>query len=257
MSGVAAPSSLTDLPIAHRGLHDAAAGLIENTAAAVDAALAAGFAIEVDIQLSRDGEAMVFHDFTLDRLTNASGPVAARTAAELQAVAFKTSPDPMMTLGDLLRRVGGRTLLIIEIKSAFTGDVRLARRAAALASTYDGPVALMSFDPEMVAAVAEGAPTVCRGIVAEWHYRHGEWADLSAAHKLWLRLFLHWPRSRFQFVAYKVGDLDALAPRLVRAAGWPLLTWTVRTPADRVRAAHRADQIIFEGFRPGPSEPIA
>ncbi|WP_029002339.1 glycerophosphodiester phosphodiesterase family protein [Azorhizobium doebereinerae] len=241
--------SLTARPVAHRGLHDAAAGVIENTATAVDAAVAAGCAIEVDVQRSRDGEAMVFHDFTLDRLTLAQGPLAERTAAELKAVPFKATTDAMMTLPDLLERVAGRVQLIIEIKSDFSGDTRLAERAAALVAAYGGPAALMSFDPDMVGVVARHAPQVRRGIVAQRHYADDR-THLTAARRFALGHLLHWPRSRFQFVAYKVADLGAPAPRLARALGMPVLTWTVRTPQDRARAAAGADQMIFEGFRP-------
>lgn len=245
---MAAAFSLIDRPVAHRGLHDAAAGIIENTASAVDAAVAGGYAIEVDVQLSRDGEAMVFHDFTLDRLTCGTGPLAAQSRAQLQDIAFKATADRMMTLQELLDRVAGRTLLLIEIKSAFTGDVRLARRAAEVVAAYAGPAALMSFDPELVAVVAETAPGVRRGIVAEAHYDHAEWAMLGRMRKWMLGHLLHWPRSRFQFVAYRVADLGAPAPRLARWMGVPVLTWTVRTQKD-LAAATAADQIIFEGFR--------
>lgn len=247
---MAAAFSLIDRPVAHRGLHDAAAGVIENTASAVDAAVAGSYAIEVDVQLSRDGEAMVFHDFTLDRLTCGTGPLAAQSAADLQAIPFKGTGDRMMTLQDLLERVAGRTLLIIEIKSAFTGDVRLARRAAATVAAYDGPVALMSFDPEMVATVAEAAPNVCRGIVAQRRYGDSEWTNLSALQRWTMGHLLHWPRSRFQFIAYRVADLGIPMLRLARACGMPVLTWTVRSPQDRARCASGADQMIFETFRP-------
>ncbi|GGF60397.1 glycerophosphoryl diester phosphodiesterase [Azorhizobium oxalatiphilum] len=241
--------NLTARPVAHRGLHDAPAGVIENTASAVDAAVAGGFAIEVDVQRSRDGEAMVFHDFTLDRLTTAQGPLAERSAAELKAIPFKATTDAMMTLPELLARVAGRALLIIEIKSDFSGDTRLAVRTAELVAAYDGPVALMSFDPEIVATVAERAPKVLRGIVAERHF-HDPGIRLSAARRFALAHLLHWPRSRFQFVSYRVADLTAPAPRLARLLGMPVLTWTVRTADDRARAAAGADQITFEGFRP-------
>ncbi|WP_341988849.1 glycerophosphodiester phosphodiesterase family protein [Azorhizobium sp. AG788] len=241
---------MTARPVAHRGLHDAAAGIIENTASAVDAAVAGGYAIEVDVQLSRDGEAMVFHDFALERLTTGCGKVADLSVAELQALAFKGTADAMMTLPELLARVDGRTLLLVEIKSAFTGDVRLARRTAELAAAYAGPIALMSFDPEMVAAVAEAAPKVRRGIVAQRRYGDSEWTGLSALQRWTMGHLLHWPRSHFQFIAYRVADLGAPVLRLARACGMPVLTWTVRSPQDRARCASGADQMIFETFRP-------
>jgi len=246
----AAPDWLTRRPIAHRGLHDAAAGIVENGAAAVAAAIAHGFAIEVDVQRSADGEAMVFHDFTLERLTAASGPLAARHSEELAALPFRAGAGGMMRLADLFAQVRGQVPLLVEIKSDFSGDTRLAGRAATLAAAYDGPVALMSFDPRMVTAVRRTAPGIVRGIVARFRYEAGEWAGLSAIQRLNLGGLLHWPASRFQFLAYRVADLDRPPPRLARALGLPVLAWTVRTPEDRRRAAARADQMIFEGFVP-------
>lgn len=246
----AAPDWLTRRPIAHRGLHDAAAGIVENSAAAVAAAIARGFAIEVDVQRSADGEAMVFHDFTLERLTSASGPLAARHSEELAALPFRSGTGGMMRLADLFSQVRGQVPLLVEIKSDFSGDTRLAGRAATLAAAYDGPVALMSFDPRMVSAVRRTAPAIVRGIVAEFRYDAGEWAGLSAFQRLNLGGLLHWPASRFQFLAYRVADLGRPPPRLARALGLPVLAWTVRTPEDRRRAGARADQMIFEGFVP-------
>src|SRR3954464_1510972 len=80
---------LTARPIAHRGLHDAAAGVIENTTSAFQAALDGGYGIECDVQITADGEAMVHHDGALGRLTDGSGALDSMTAAELKRVAFK------------------------------------------------------------------------------------------------------------------------------------------------------------------------
>lgn len=243
-------SWLTARPVAHRGLHDAARGILENSGSAMDAAVAAGYAIELDLQASADGEAMVFHDFTLDRLTGERGPLAARPAAELCAITLAGTTDPILTLPQLLARVAGRVPLVIELKSDFSGDMRLAARAAELVGTYGGPAALMSFDPAMVVEVRRLTPQVVRGIVAEGHYAPEHWPGMTAARSFALANLLHWPRSRFQFVNYRVADLDRPPVRLARALGLPVLAWTVRTPADRARVAAGADQMVFEGFRP-------
>src|SRR5438105_551651 len=121
---------LTARPIAHRGLHDAAGGIIENTVSAFNAAIVGGFGIETDLQISRDGEAMVHHDFALGRLTHGSRRLAAMTAAGLKEVPFKATSDRIMTLDELCEFVAGRTPLAIELKSRFDGDQRLVTRAA-------------------------------------------------------------------------------------------------------------------------------
>jgi glycerophosphoryl diester phosphodiesterase len=242
---------LIERPVAHRGLHDAAAGVIENTPSAFTAAIGRNYAIECDLQLAGDGEAMVFHDDTLERLTQGSGRVDAMPAAALKRIAFRATADPMITLGELCELVAGRVTLLIEIKSHFDGDRRLVKRAADVLATYQGPVALMSFDPGPMAALRALAPALTRGIVAESRYRHHESDHLSARTKRALAYFTHALATRPQFIAYSVKDLPATLPAATRKVlRLPLLTWTVRTPQDRERAARYADQIIFEGFRP-------
>ncbi len=241
---------LTARPIAHRGLHDAAAGVIENTRSAFEAAIAGNYGIECDVQISADGEAMVHHDDALGRLTEGNAALKSLDAAALKQVRFKATADLMMTLPDLCDLVGGRVPLVVEIKSRFDGDLRLARRVAEVLGRYKGSAAAMSFDPAPVVALRDMAPALTRGIVAERHYDHAEWAALPAATKRNLAFLLHAPRTRPHFIAWSVRDLPSPAPLVARHVfGLPLLTWTVRSAEDRARAARHADQIIFEGFR--------
>lgn len=241
---------LTAQPIAHRGLHDGASA-IENTASAFQAAIDGGFAIETDVQITADGEAMVHHDFALGRLTLGSRQLAAMTAAGLKEVPFKATSDRMMTLRELCEFVNGRVPLLVELKSRFDGDLRLVQRAAEIVKRYSGPAALMSFDPAPIAALRELAPQMPRGIVAERHYEHNEWRELTPSQKRSLALLLHGFRTRPHFVAYHVKDLPSPGPLVARYLfGRPLLTWTVRTDEDRQRARTWANQMIFEGFKP-------
>ncbi|WP_018390652.1 glycerophosphodiester phosphodiesterase family protein [Ancylobacter sp. FA202] len=246
-----APAWLTAQPIAHRALHDAVRGVIENTPSAVDAAMARDYAIEVDIQLSADGEAMVFHDDTLERLTLAEGPAKVRTTAQLKAVEMRGTADRMMTLDDLLARVGGRVPLIIELKSHFDGDTAVATRAVEVLAGYSGPAALMSFDPDLVAAVRNLAPHIPRGITMEHLYDDPEWDMLNHETKHEWSNLLHLPRTQPDFIAHYVKELPSAAVDAARRQRpMPLLTWTVRTEGDRATAARHADQMIFEGFLP-------
>jgi glycerophosphoryl diester phosphodiesterase len=242
---------LTARPVAHRGLHDAAAGVIENMPAAFSAAVAGNFGIECDLQISADGEAMVHHDHRLGRLTEGNEALAELRADRLQQVTFKTTPDRMLTLQGLCDLVGGRVPLVIEIKSRFDGDMRLPERAVAVLEKYPGPAVVMSFDPDQIEHVRRIAPGLPRGIVFEHDYVDGEWKKLSTNRKRSMAHLLHGLRTRPHFLAYRVRDLPAAAPLVAHHAfGLPLLTWTVRTPEDRVRARRWADQMIFEGFRP-------
>jgi len=227
-----APDWLTARPVAHRGLHDISRGIVENMPAAAEAAITGNFAIECDIQLTSDGEAMVHHDDELGRLTDGSGPLRAKTTAELKAVTFKGTAERMMTLTDLCALVADRVPLVIEVKSHFDGDRRLVKRMAEVLSSYDGRA---------------------RGIVAERHYTESDWPDASQAQRHDMTHLRHFFRSQPDFVAYSVNELPAAAPWIARHVfGCLLLTWTVRTPAQRARAARHADQMVFEGFTPEP-----
>ncbi len=247
-----APGWLKARPVAHRGLHDAARGIIENMPAAAQAAITGNFAIECDIQLTSDGEAMVHHDDELGRLTEGGGPLLTKTAAELKAVHFKGTPERMMTLTDLCNLVAGRVPLVIEVKSHFDGDRKLVKRMAEVLSTYQGPAVGMSFDPDQVIALRELIPSRPRGIVAEHDYTAEDWPDASPEQRHGMTHLRHFFRSQPDFVAYWVDELPSAAPWLARNLfRCPLLAWTVRTPEQRARAARFADQIIFEGFVPG------
>ena len=241
---------LTARPIAHRGLHDAAAGVIENTASAFRAAIERNYGIETDVQISADGEAMVHHDDALGRLTEGHTALAAMSAADIRSAKFKATSDRILTLSAFLELVGRRVPVVIELKSHFDGNTRLAARVAELLATYRGPAAVMSFDPTLIERMRAIAPNLIRGIVAERHYTHHEWDRLSRAEKLRLAFLLHVPSTRPHFIAYAGRDLPALAPLAARRLGLPLLTWTIRSEAERAQVLRFADQVIFEGFLP-------
>jgi glycerophosphoryl diester phosphodiesterase len=249
---VRAPDWLTARPIAHRGLHDRARGIIENMPGAAAAAIDGNFGIECDIQLTADGEAMVHHDDALGRLTDGSGALLGMTSAQLKAVKFKDTSERMMSLGDLCALVAGRVPLVIEVKSRFDGDRQLVARMSEVLAAYRGPAVGMSFDPDQVLALRDKMPKLPRGIIAERTYDEADWPEATPAQRQGMLHLRHAFRTRPHFVAYWVDELPAPAPWIARNIfGLPLLTWTVRTPEQRERAARYADQMIFEGFRPG------
>ncbi len=248
---VNAPAWLNARPIAHRGLHDRAAGVPENTIAAAQAAVAGGYAIECDVQRSADGEAMVFHDPALGRLTEASDPVEALSAAALTDLPVAGSAERIPTLPAFLGAIAGRTPLVIEVKSRYDGDLRLVQRVADLARTYDGPVAVKSFDPQLVAALRTLAPDVPRGIVAETRQNDPAYAALPPSLRRSLSDLLHFAETEPDFLSWRVDDLPCAPVHLCRLLGGrPVMTWTVRTPDQRRHAEAHADQMVFEGFRP-------
>ncbi|MDB5594013.1 MAG: glycerophosphodiester phosphodiesterase [Hyphomicrobiales bacterium] len=249
---MAGPDWLVTLPIAHRGLHDRAQGRIENSAGAAQAALGGGYAIECDVQLTADGQAVVFHDFDLDRLTAKTGPVSARTAAELAGITLTGSADTIETLDVWLARIDGRVPVICEIKSAFDGDERLPTRAAEIARDYAGPIALKSFDPQVLVHLRRETVLgeIPLGLVAEASYEDAEWNMLNAQARRDMTALTHWALTRPDFLSWHVGDLPHAVPTLCRAMGRPVMTWTVRTHEQVETARLYADQMIFEGFTP-------
>lgn len=247
---MAAPAWLTARPVAHRGFHDRDAGRIENTLPAAEAAIARGFAIECDLQLTADGVPVVFHDDTLERLAEASGPVSARSLAALRAIPLRGTEARIPTLAELLETIAGKVPLFAEFKSRFDGDRRLEETAAPMLAAYRGPLAVMSFDPASVGALKALLPAVPHGLIAD-AYTDPEWDFIPPLRRLALRHLAAVPALAPDFLAYAVYDLPATEPLALHAAGLPLLTWTVRTEADRATAARYADQIIFEGFDPG------
>jgi glycerophosphoryl diester phosphodiesterase len=247
-----APDWLTARPIAHRGLHSKQSGFVENTPAAAAAAIAKNYAIECDIQRTKDGEAVVFHDFTLDRLTRAEGRVDAFRAHELGQLTYKDCDQRIASLPEFLARIGGRTPVVVEIKSRYDGDMRLADRGMAAVAAYAGPVCLKSFDPAVLVHL-RGAGAVCPlGLVAQARYHTGEeWASLPQELRASLADLRDFPLARPDFLSWNHADLPHAVPMLCRnGIGMPVLTWTVRSWEALVRGRLWADQIIFEGFEP-------
>ena len=245
---------LFDRPIAHRGLHDRGAGVIENTRSAFEAAIAHGYAIECDVQLSSDGVPFIFHDDDFDRLTNAKGRSDAMPITEVQKLVLTDSAagDVPLTLAEFLALVAGRTQSQIELKQQDT-PAKTAALAAAVAGAlkvYRGPYTLESFDPHLIVALRREGVTAPIGIITygydepEWDKKLGGWT------RFLLRHLLHWPWTRFDFISCRNLSLYLPAVRFMRARGMIVTAWTITSPQAALAAARGADQIVFEGFLP-------
>lgn len=227
---------LTALPFAHRGLHGP--GRIENGRAAFQAAIAAGHGIELDVQASRDGEAFVFHDYQLERLTEGQGDLARFSAAELQAIRLRGSAETLPTLREVLELIASRVPLLIEVKAPGSKVARLCLAVFRSLEGYRGPVGIMSFNPEVGRWFARHGPRLLRGLVVTEEGKRGLRGRIERALALW--------RSQADFLAYDVRDLPSRFAARAGGRGLKVLTWTVRSEADRARAAASADQIIYE-----------
>lgn len=244
-----------DRPIAHRGLHDQTRGVIENSVTAFEEAIAAGYAIECDLQLSADDVPIVFHDDTLDRLVGRPGKIGEFNANELtgMALAGSAAGDRPQRFAELLEQVHGRTLLQVELKpQARARGPAMAKAAVEMIRGYPGPLVFESFDPGLLMAVRASGFGGARGIITERYDRgtddHPH--DLSSATRFALRHLLHYPATRFDFISAAHDALDLPAIRLFRGLGLPVTSWTIRSAEMAAAVGKRADQLVFEGFVP-------
>ncbi|MGQ0567045.1 MAG: glycerophosphodiester phosphodiesterase family protein [Gemmobacter sp.] len=243
------PPAFLRAPLAHRGYHGP--GRPENSRAAFRAAIAAGYGIELDVQVSRDGQAMVFHDERLSRLTGAEGAVADRDAADLGRITLLGGDEGIPTLPEVLALVAGRVPLLIEIKDrhgtlASTDGVLEAAVVRALQG-YAGPVAVMSFNPAAIAEIARIAPQLPRGLTTD-PFDPADWSPLPPATCGRLRAIPDYDAVGASFLSHYAADLASARVGELRAQGAGLLCWTIRSPEAEAQARRLADNVTFEGY---------
>lgn len=245
------PAAFLTRPIAHRALHDVAQGRPENSLSAVRAAVQAGYGIEIDLQLSQDGQAMVFHDYDLSRLTHETGPLAQRSAVQLGQIALRGGTEGVPTLAQVLATVAGKAPLLVELKDQHGAmgdtDGRLEQATATALQGYDGPVALMSFNPHMVVRMAQLAPHLPRGLTTE-AFPQEDWLTVPEARLAELRGIPDYDRVGACFVSHDWHDLSALRVVELKAKGASILSWTIKSAEQEAKARRIADNITFEGY---------
>jgi len=245
------PPAFLRQPIAHRALHDIAQGRPENSRAAIAAAIAAGYAIEIDLQLSRDGVPMVFHDETLERLTPRDGWLCDLTAAELANIPLKGGDECIPTLTEVLALVAGRAPLLIELKDQTLRmaetDGRLEQATARALASYDGPVALMSFNPHCIARMATLAPGLPRGLTTS-AYDPADWRPLAPEICDRLRPIPDYDRTQSSFISHEHTDLARPRVADLAAQGAAILCWTIKSPEAESAARRIAQNITFERY---------
>jgi glycerophosphoryl diester phosphodiesterase len=247
----ALPPEFLVAPLAHRALHGP--GRAENSLAAVEAAVAGGYGIEIDVQLTADGQAVVFHDEDLARLTEETGTVRARMSAELGRIALKAGGGTIPTLSRVLEAVAGRVPLLIEVKDqdgSMGPRVGQLEQAVAIAlAPYEGPVAVMSFNPYSVDALRNYAPSVPRGLTTcSWD--PADWPGVPAETCARLRDVPDFGSTGASFISHQASDLDRPRVTELKAAGVPVLCWTIRSPEAEAIARTVADNVTFEGYLP-------
>lgn len=241
-------------PVAHRGLHDRAEGVIENSASAFAAAIDADFAIECDLQLTSDGVPVVFHDPEMKRLLGRDGAVADITAAEITTTPLQGSAagDCPQRFTEFLAQIGGRVLLQVELKHQrdMANTQLLARAAAEALKSYEGPVTVESFDPNLITLIRQFGFNGPRGIITYDYAPDGWHKDLTEEQRYKLRHLLHWHETQFDFISCDKDALELPAIKFWRALGKPVTGWTIRSNVEAEAARPHIDQIVFEGFDP-------
>ena len=237
-------------PIAHRGLHGE--GRSENSHAAFAAAIERGYGIELDIQMSADGEAMVFHDYELSRLTAERGPTRQKTAAELGALALADGSH-IPTLEAVLKQVSGQVAVLVEIKDqdgAMGADIGpLEARVAQILNEYRGPAAVMSLNPHAIYHMQRLAPDVPRGITS-CRFSSEDWPLMPRARATELIEIPDFKPTGASFISHHLKSLDLPAVNRIRQGGDPVLSWTIKSEEDEHEARRLADNITFEGYLP-------
>ena len=245
------PRSFIDVPLAHRALHDVKDGRPENSLAAIRAAMALGFGIEIDLQISKDGQAMVFHDYDLQRLCGVTGAICQRTAEELGNTPLIGSDEGIPTLRQVLDLVDGQVPLLIEIKDQ---DIKLGPNVGTLEaataevlSGYTGPVAVMSFNPHSVMELARLLPDIPRGLTT-CNFIKDDWPLVPADRRVALAEIPDFDPTGSCFISHQQDELDSPRVAALKARGIPILCWTIRSPQDEEKARQVADNITFEGY---------
>jgi glycerophosphoryl diester phosphodiesterase len=240
---VSAPAWITDQPIAHRGLHGD--GVPENSERAIEAAIRAGYAVEIDVRLSGDGVPIVFHDETVDRLTEEAGPVDERRWAELADLQLAGTAQRVPRLETVLDEVAGRAPLLLELKN-WEAPGRLEQTVHEAVRGYEGPVAVQSFNPRSMAWFHRHASSIPRGQVSgPMDDIPVEWYNALVLERLLVNAI-----SRPDFVAYRHDRLPYWPVAVARRLGLPVLGWTIRSSAEHETAKPHIDNLVFEGFRP-------
>lgn len=248
---VALPVAFLARPVAHRALHDRDAGRPENSRSAIRAAIEAGYGIEIDVQMTSDGEAMVFHDYDLARLTGQAGVIRQRSAAEAGRIALSGGDgETIPTLAEVLELVAGRVPLLVEVKDqdgALGPDGGELDHAVARAiQGYRGPLAVMSFNPHSVARAAELLPDVARGLTT-CNYAPDDW-PLPKPVRERLREIPDFDAVGASFISHYASDLFRPRVQALRQSGVPVLCWTIKSHAAEREARLLCDNVTFEGY---------
>ena len=231
---------------AHRGLHDTEKA--ENSMSAFAAAVECGYGIELDVRLSKDGELVVFHDDTVDRMTEARGRVDSFTAKELAKMHLGGTEDGVPTLCEVLKLVDERIPLLVEIKEDL-GKYGVTHKAAEILAEYKGEFIIESFNPLSIARMKSLMPDVARGLLCSNYLKNPKTRNIKTfvVQNMLLNI-----RCKPDFIAYAHKDWKDAGLAMIRTfyPKTPLVCWTLKSPEDEGAAKeHGFTSFIFENYK--------
>lgn len=232
---------------AHRGLHDNKTDAPENSMRAFQKAVDAGFGIEMDVQLSKDGVPVVFHDYTLRRICGVEGKVSQRTFEELQQLSLCGTDQKIPRFEDVLKMVDGRVPLIVELKIE-TVNTAVCPAVDKLLSEYGGMYCIESFNPLGVLWYRRNRKKVVRGQLADAFYREGEYS--GPLYFFLQNLLFNW-LGKPDFIAYNHKYPRMLSRSLCRGLyRGTAAAWTIKSQEELNSARKHFDLYIFDSFLP-------
>ena len=239
--------AFSGLNCAHRGLHTKDQSIPENSLAAFAAAHKAGYGVELDVQLSKDGQVLVFHDDTLNRVCGVDARVDALNWEALQKLPLLASEERIPLFSHALKILDD-TPIIVELKSAKARNAELCEKTLRILRENGKICCVESFDPRIVAWFRKNAPDVLRGQLSS-HPRHFDTLSKLTAYalgSLWTNVL-----TRPHFIAYRKGARP-FAVRACMAMNPMKVVWTVRDEQDAALCEQENDAVIFEYYRPAP-----
>jgi glycerophosphoryl diester phosphodiesterase len=238
-------SWIKETPIAHRGLHTK--DIPENSLSAFENALKNNYAIELDVQFTKDKEVVVFHDENLKRMTNDTRNIEDVNYDELKNLRLGNTNEIIPTLEEVLELVDSKVAILIEIKDC-KDYIELSEKTYEILKGYEGNYAIQSFNPFILEWYKNNASEVVRGQLSGTFTEGSE--SLNSFEKFALKNMLLNFKSKPNYIGYDLEGIPKSKLESLRKKGVPIIVWTVKNKEDMEKAYKYSDNITFENFLP-------
>lgn len=237
----------TSWDYAHRGFHDNDSEAVENSLLAIKNAVDNNYGIEFDVQVTKDGIPVVFHDDNMKRMTGIDGAIKDFSYQELTQFKLLKSQATIPKLEELLDLVDGKVPLIIEYKLSSGTDTTICDQVDPYLRAYKGLYCIESFNPMVVKWYRKNRPEVARGQLSLNYRKNG----FESIKYFPLTALLFNFRTRPDFIAFNYKDKDNLSLKILKSIyNLPLVAYTIKSQKDYDNNDDFFDLLIFEGFHP-------